>query len=175
MKVNRSKLSPIFLCGILLTLFFGVALFLRVYLPYDKVFTTDWIKFTGADAYYHMRLVDNLVHNFPHLTAFDAHLLYTVGTEIGTSTPFWLALSPHYLGDWTRFINLVHRRCDQCLFASSSGCSNRCACLFHWQTAVWPLGRCALNSCNTLLPSEFLGRQYSALLITMLPRHCFPP
>lgn len=37
------------------------ALLLLIYLPYDKIFSGDFIKFSGADVYYHMRLVDNLV------------------------------------------------------------------------------------------------------------------
>ena len=63
--MNTSRLSPKLVAGIILALFFGVALYLRVYLPYNQVFSGDWIKFTGVDAYYHMHLVDNLVHNFP--------------------------------------------------------------------------------------------------------------
>ena len=66
-KMNLSKLSPKILIGILLALFFAVALCLRVYFPYDKVFSDDWIKFTGNDAYYEMHLVDNLVRNLSGL------------------------------------------------------------------------------------------------------------
>lgn len=69
--------------GISLALLFAVALFIRAYFPYDKVFTADWIKFTGADAYYHMRLVDNLVYNFPHLMTTDPYLIYPGGQGIG--------------------------------------------------------------------------------------------
>ena len=86
MKFNqvRSKL----IIGIILALFFGIALYLRVALPYDKVFVGDWVKFTGVDAYFFMRIVDNLVHNFPHLMAFDPYLLYPGGWAISAQT-FW--------------------------------------------------------------------------------------
>jgi len=47
--------------------------------PYPQIFGGEWIKFTGVDAYYHMRLVDNLVHNFPHLINFDPYSLYPIG------------------------------------------------------------------------------------------------
>ena len=57
MKVNVNKLPPRLLTGIILALFFGIALYLRVCLPYDQVFCGDWIKFTGIDAYYHMHLL----------------------------------------------------------------------------------------------------------------------
>jgi len=80
MILPKSKL----LIGIIVALFFGIALYLRVYLPYDQVFSGDWIKFTGADAYYHMRLVDNLVHNFPHLSGFDPYFIYPGGRVVGS-------------------------------------------------------------------------------------------
>jgi dolichyl-diphosphooligosaccharide--protein glycosyltransferase len=71
-KENWPKLTSV----ILVALFFGIALYLRAYLPYDKVFSGDWIKFTSVDAYFHMRLVDNLVHNFPHHMAIDPYRIY---------------------------------------------------------------------------------------------------
>ncbi len=80
------------IAGILVALFFGVALYLRVVLPYDKVFVDDWIKFTGVDAYFFMRLVDNLAHNFPHLITFDPYLLYPSGSDITAVRPFFVYL-----------------------------------------------------------------------------------
>lgn len=72
MSENRFRV----IAGILVALFFGFGLWLRVVPPYDKVFVGDWIKFTGNDAYYFMRIVDNLVQNFPHLMPFDPYGLY---------------------------------------------------------------------------------------------------
>jgi len=77
--MSQNGFSPKLVAGIIVALFFGVALYLRVVLPYDQVFVGDWIKFTGTDAYYHMRIVDNLVHNFPHLNSFDPYMLYPGG------------------------------------------------------------------------------------------------
>jgi len=91
--VNKSKLSPVLICGIIVALFFGISLFLRVGLPYDQIFTADWIKFSSSDAYYHMRLVDNLTHNFPHLTAFDPYIIYPGGASVGTFNFFELLLA----------------------------------------------------------------------------------
>ena len=54
------KLSPKLIIGILLALFFGIALYFRVYFPYEQVFGSAWVKNTGIDAYYYMRLADNL-------------------------------------------------------------------------------------------------------------------
>jgi dolichyl-diphosphooligosaccharide--protein glycosyltransferase len=81
--VGKSQLTAKFIIGILLALFFGIALYLRICLPYDQVFSGEWIKFTSVDAYFHMRLVDNLVHNFPRLTSFDPYFIYPGGQAVG--------------------------------------------------------------------------------------------
>ncbi|MFC1982054.1 STT3 domain-containing protein [Chloroflexota bacterium] len=86
--LDKVKLNPKLLCGLLIALFFCIALFIRVYFPYDKVFTADWIKFTGADAYFHMRLVDNIVHNFPNLLSFDPYFVYPGGSGVGVTRFF---------------------------------------------------------------------------------------
>ena len=80
--MDKHRFNKETLAGILVALFFGVALYVRVVLPYDWVFVGDWVKFTGADAYFFMRLVDNLVHNFPHLIAFDPYFLYPDGSYV---------------------------------------------------------------------------------------------
>jgi len=80
--MSQNGFSPKLVAGIIVALFFSVALYLRVVLPYDQVFVGDWIKFTGNDAYYHMRIVDNLVHNFPHLNLFDPYMIYPGGSRV---------------------------------------------------------------------------------------------
>ena len=77
--MSQSRFSPGLIAGIIVALFFGVALYLRVALPYDQVFVGDWIKFTGIDAYYNMRIVDNLVHNFPQHSSFAPYFIYPGG------------------------------------------------------------------------------------------------
>ena len=77
--MSQSRFPPRLVAGIIVALFFGVALYLRVALPYDQVFVGDWIKFTGCDAYYYMRLVDNLLHHFPQLITFDPYTFYPHG------------------------------------------------------------------------------------------------
>ena len=74
--------------GILLALFFGVALYFRIALPYDKVFVGDWIKLTSIDANYFMRQVDNLVSNFPHAMSFDPYLVYPGSQSISNQSLF---------------------------------------------------------------------------------------
>jgi oligosaccharyl transferase (archaeosortase A-associated) len=81
--MKERRFNQRIIAGALVALFFGVALYIRVALPYAQVFVGDWIKFTGTDAYFFMRLVDNLVHNFPHLITFDPYSLYPGGSGIG--------------------------------------------------------------------------------------------
>jgi oligosaccharyl transferase (archaeosortase A-associated) len=86
--MTQRRFSSGFIAGIIVALFFGIALYLRIALPYDAVFVGDWIKFTGVDAYHFMRIVDNLVHNFPHLSSFDPYALYPGGGGPGIRTFF---------------------------------------------------------------------------------------
>jgi len=86
--MNQNRFHYGLIAGIIVALFFGVALYLRVVLPYDQVFVGDWIKFTGVDASFFMRSVDNLVHNFPHLNSFDPYILYPGGGGPGSRTFF---------------------------------------------------------------------------------------
>ncbi|MDD4972256.1 MAG: oligosaccharyl transferase, archaeosortase A system-associated [Paludibacter sp.] len=89
-KGKRISLNWIFLFMLVAT--FGLAFFFRAYFPYDKIFGSQWIKFNGTDSYFHMRLVDNLVANFPHLTQYDPyHIISIEGLRPGTFMFFdWL-------------------------------------------------------------------------------------
>ena len=57
--------------------------YLRIVPIYDKVFVGDIVKFNTNDAYYYLRQVDSLVHNFPHLISFDPYLNYSTGSSLG--------------------------------------------------------------------------------------------
>lgn len=83
---------------LMVALFFAIALFLRVYLPYDRVFTEVGIKFTSSDAYYHMRLVDSLVTNFPNFTSVDPFFIFPGATgEISIRFFGWLIAVPAWI------------------------------------------------------------------------------
>ena len=87
----KKRLSPGVIAGLFVVLFFGVSLFVRAYLPHDQIFSGEWVKFSSVDAYFHMRLVDSLVHNFPNLINFDPYLLYPSGMNLGNIQFFdWL-------------------------------------------------------------------------------------
>ncbi len=74
--------------GIALAFIVGLAFFLRVYFPYEHVFTGDWVRFQQNDPWYHMRLVENLVNNFPHLLSFDPYGFYPDG-QVRVTAPFY--------------------------------------------------------------------------------------
>ncbi|MFW6056292.1 MAG: STT3 domain-containing protein, partial [Chloroflexota bacterium] len=57
----------------------AIALAIRVVWPWDHVMVSDTVWFRGMDPWYHMRLVDNLIANFPHVTAFDPFTGYPDG------------------------------------------------------------------------------------------------
>jgi dolichyl-phosphooligosaccharide-protein glycotransferase len=76
------KLSPAIIYGVALALIFGFALFLRTYFPYHNVFTGTWVRFQYEDAYYHVRLIENLSHHFPHSIYFDPFTFYPHGQTV---------------------------------------------------------------------------------------------
>jgi oligosaccharyl transferase (archaeosortase A-associated) len=69
----------------------GISLYIRIALPYDQVFVKGSIWFSETDAYYYMRNIETLVHNFPHFNSFDPYILFPGGAG-GLSRPFfaWL-------------------------------------------------------------------------------------
>lgn len=71
---------------------FLLALGMRAILPYDIVFRPgEPTVFMGADSYFHMRTVDNLLAHFPQRSGFDPYMIYPDGQNIPTGPFFdWL-------------------------------------------------------------------------------------
>jgi len=67
---------------VVLALVFGVALYFRIAPFHDQVFSGEWIKFTGVDGYYHMRLVDSLLEHFPRFLSFDPYTFFPHGHHV---------------------------------------------------------------------------------------------
>jgi oligosaccharyl transferase (archaeosortase A-associated) len=88
---QKRKLHPIVIVVIILAALFGISLYIRIALPYDQVFVNDWIWFRETDAYYYIRNIEVLVHNFPHFNSFDPYMFYPGGGG-GLIRPFfpWL-------------------------------------------------------------------------------------
>lgn len=79
---QKPKLSPPVIASIALAAIFGISLYIRIALPYESVFVKDWVWFRGVDAWYHMRLADSLLRNFPHRIFFDPYTFYPHGTAV---------------------------------------------------------------------------------------------
>jgi len=76
--IERLKSSAPY--GALLTIIFAIALYIRAVLPYKSVFLADGtIRFGGNDPWYHMRIVDYILHNYPHTLTYDAFTEFPYG------------------------------------------------------------------------------------------------
>jgi len=87
--MKQKRITSWLIAGAILLVIILITLWLRIALPYAQVFTDKWIKLTGVDAYYYMRLVDNLVRNFPNLTQFDPYFQYPGGWDPGAAPNFF--------------------------------------------------------------------------------------
>ncbi len=88
--MRASRILPILIPGLELFTLCVIGFVIRVLLPYSNVFTANGIAFTGNDAYYHMRLVQGLVNNFPHFPAVDPYLLFGMPYELLPSLFQWV-------------------------------------------------------------------------------------
>jgi oligosaccharyl transferase (archaeosortase A-associated) len=88
---RKRKFLPVVIVGIILAALCGISLYLRIVLPHDQIFVNGWVWFRETDAYYYMRNIETLVHNFPHFNIFDPYQLYPGGGP-GLLRPFfaWL-------------------------------------------------------------------------------------
>ena len=66
--------------GALLAIIFAIALYIRAVLPYKSVFLADGtVRFGGNDPWYHMRIVEYILHNYPHSLTYDAFTEFPYG------------------------------------------------------------------------------------------------
>jgi oligosaccharyl transferase (archaeosortase A-associated) len=87
--MKRLKIETI-ACAVILALIFVLSLTLRIAVPWDHVFTAQWIKFTDNDAYFYMRLLDNLSAHFPQLGGLDPYFLYPSGASLAGQRLFFV-------------------------------------------------------------------------------------
>jgi len=76
---QKRDFLPIVIVGIILAALCGVSLYIRIALPHDQIFVNGAVWFRETDAYYYMRNIEVLVHNFPHYNAFDPYMLFPGG------------------------------------------------------------------------------------------------
>ncbi|MDI6888781.1 MAG: oligosaccharyl transferase, archaeosortase A system-associated [Methanocellales archaeon] len=85
-KIRRLEQPSFFervsIYNVLLLLILALAFYIRAILPYNSVFIGDIVRFGGNDPWYHMRLVENTIHNFPHRIMFDPFTYYPIGAGL---------------------------------------------------------------------------------------------
>ncbi len=94
--MSRTRIE-IIACAVILTLIFLVTLSLRIGIPWSHVFVGQWVKFTNNDAYYYIRLLDNLSHHFPLLSSFDPYYIYPTGQNLAQQPLFMV----YFMGFFT--------------------------------------------------------------------------
>ena len=80
------------ICYSLLALIFLLSLVLRMAIPWEQVFVGNWVKFTDNDAYFYVRLLDNLSQHFPLLSSFDPYYIYPGGRDLSGQPLFFVYL-----------------------------------------------------------------------------------
>jgi len=81
--VKSFLLSRIFsINNILLLAIVGFALYLRTVPAWDSIFLDGWTRVAADDAVFHVRLVENTVHNFPYRLWFDAFTHFPYGNHL---------------------------------------------------------------------------------------------
>jgi oligosaccharyl transferase (archaeosortase A-associated) len=69
----------------------GLSLYIRIVLPYKKIFVDGEVWFRGTDPYYFMRHIENAAHNFPHVNTFDPYKVFPGGGTV-LAQPFFVFL-----------------------------------------------------------------------------------
>ena len=95
-----------------LLLICGCSFFLRTYFIKDQVLAGGKVYFLGNDAWYHMRLVESLIHNFPFYLTFDPYLAFSRSGQDVHLAPFFdllVALAALILGVGSPSAELVEK------------------------------------------------------------------
>jgi dolichyl-phosphooligosaccharide-protein glycotransferase len=75
----------------ILAAIFVIAICLRVIPQQQNVFGSGWVNFQGPDPWYHVRLIENLLHHFPFRINFDPFTFFPYGQAVWFAPFFdWL-------------------------------------------------------------------------------------
>jgi len=70
-----------------------IAFVIRVWFAYDTVFGGSFVRFAETDPWYHMRLVENLLHHFPRRIPYDPYMLFGNGQNVAVAPLFDLIVA----------------------------------------------------------------------------------
>jgi len=86
---RRRKFLPLIVVGVILAALCGISLYMRIALSYDYIFVNnETVWFRETDAYWNMRHIETVFHNFPHFNTFDPYQLFPGGMA-GLTRPFY--------------------------------------------------------------------------------------
>ncbi|MDO9542337.1 MAG: oligosaccharyl transferase, archaeosortase A system-associated [Kiritimatiellia bacterium] len=140
---------------------FCLAALIRIVPPYDRIFTEQGIRFAGTDAYYHIRLIENLLRHYPHRITFDPYICFPTGAV--EMTHFWPPFFDWLLGSFCLLFGFGHPSQQVIdMVAAFSPAILGALTVF----PVYFIGKYLLNPwCGVLaaillavMPGEFLGR-----------------
>ncbi|MGD0855513.1 MAG: oligosaccharyl transferase, archaeosortase A system-associated [Dehalococcoidia bacterium] len=94
--MRRSQIEFI-ICAGLLVCIFVLSLTLRIAVPWNYVFAGQWIKLTDNDAYYFVRLLDNISHHFPLIGQTDPYSIFPGGKSLTGQPMFFI----YFMGFFT--------------------------------------------------------------------------
>lgn len=68
---------------IILSIIVTATILLRIIPQWDEIMVNSQVWFRGVDSYWHMRLAENMLHNFPYPQYWDWYTLYPTGGKVG--------------------------------------------------------------------------------------------
>lgn len=76
---EKPSLSLLYCLGVLASM--AIAFYIRIQTKASVIFP-DFVRYGGNDPWYHMRLVEAILHNFPRILQFEAYTLYPTGMKV---------------------------------------------------------------------------------------------
>jgi len=143
---------------VLLVVAIIAALGIRVGWPFSTVLVDGSVWFREMDGWYHMRLVDNLLANFPHTTQFDPFSFYPHGIEppFHPLTGWLIALGAMIAGGGTASPATVDF--VGALYPAVMGTLTLIPAFFIARRLAGPVGSAATVIVLATMPGEFLSR-----------------
>jgi dolichyl-phosphooligosaccharide-protein glycotransferase len=83
-ETPRKNNRPGIITGYFLILLavFALALVLRIVFRQEAVFGAGWVRFAETDPWYHVRLIENLLHHFPQNITYDPYTFFPTGRPV---------------------------------------------------------------------------------------------